>query len=211
MDEVEQFLDYLASNPNAIIRYHASRMILFIHSDVSYLFVTKSSSRASGVFFLSDTKPDAITFSEYTPILNGFIFIMCKILRNIMASAAEAEFGALFLNGQAAVPIRTSLIKMHHPQPPTPIQVDNSTAVGIDNKSIKQKRSKAMDMRFHWIQDIILQEQFNVFWKPGPTNLGDFHSKHHPTPHHIQVRYTNLREPHGSHNTFQGCVNTQNC
>ena len=110
MDEVQQLLDYLASNPNAIIRYHASGMILFIHSDASYLLVTKARSRASGVFFLSDPIPDAITFSEYTPILNRFIFIMCKILRNIMASAAGAEYGALFLNGQAAVPIRTTLI-----------------------------------------------------------------------------------------------------
>ena len=110
MDEVQQLLDYLASNPNAIIRYHASGMILFIHSYASYLSVTKARSRSSGVFLLSDTKPDAITFSEYSPILNGFIFIMCKILCNIMASAAEAEYEALFLNGQAAVSIRTTLI-----------------------------------------------------------------------------------------------------
>ena len=53
-----------------------------------------------------------------------------------MASAAEAEYGALFLNGQAAVPIRTKLIEVNHPQPPTPIHVENSTAVGIANKSI---------------------------------------------------------------------------
>ena len=111
----------------------------------------------SRVFFLSDPKPYAITLSEYTPILHGFIFIKCKILRNIMASAAEAEYCALFLNGQSAVPIRTTLVEMHHPQPPTPIQVDNYTAVGISNKSIKQKRSKAMDMRFYWIPDRILQ------------------------------------------------------
>ena len=57
------------------------------------------------VGYFSLVIPDAITFSEYTPNINGFIFIMCKILRNIMASAAEAEHGALFLNGQAAVPI----------------------------------------------------------------------------------------------------------
>ena len=183
MDKVQQLLDCLALNPNAIIRYHASGMILFIHSDASYLSVTKSSSRSSGVFFLSDPKTDAITFSEYTPILNGFIFIMCKILRNIMASAADAEYGSLFLNGQAAVPIRTTLIEMHHPQPSTPIQVDNSTAVGIANKSIKQKRSKAMDMRFHWIQDRILQEHFNVFWKPGKrlTLQTSPHSTSHPS------------------------------
>ena len=36
-----------------------------------------------------------------------------------MASVAEAEYGALFLNGQAAVPIRTKLIEINHPQPPT--------------------------------------------------------------------------------------------
>ena len=55
-----------------------------------------------------------------------------------MVSAAEAEYGALFLNGQAAAPNRTTLIEMHHPQPPTPIQVDNSIAVVIANKSIKK-------------------------------------------------------------------------
>ena len=67
-----------------------------------------------------------------------------------------------------------------------------------------------MDMSFHWIQDRILQEHFNVFWKPGPTNVGDYHSKHHPTPHKIQVQHTNLHEPHVSQNTLQGCVNTPN-
>ena len=185
-------------------------MILFIHSDASYLSVTKARIRASGVFFLSDPKPYSITFSEFTPILNVLIFIMCQILRNIIALAEEAEYGALFLNGQAAVPIRTTLIEMHYPQPPTPIQVDNSTAEGISNKSIKQKRSKTIDMRFHCIQDRILQEHFNVFWKPGPTNVGDYHSKFHPTPHQIQVRHTNHHEPHTSQNLLQGCANTPN-
>ena len=196
--KVDYLLDYMASNPIATIRYHASGMVLFIHSDASYLSVSKARSRASGVFFLSNPKPANVQFSDYTPILNGFVHVLCKILRNVMSSTAEAEYGALFLNGQAAVPIRTTLIEMGHPQPPTPIQVDNSTAVGIANKSIKQKMSKAMDMRFHWIQDRTAQSQFRVFWKPGSTNLGDYHSKHHPEAHHLQVRDTNLYEPSSS-------------
>ena len=36
-----------------------------------------------------------------------------------------------------------------------------------------------MDMCFYWIQYIILQRHFNVFWKPVLTKLGDYHSKHH--------------------------------
>jgi hypothetical protein len=34
-----QLLDYLATHPDATIRYHTSEMILHIHSDVSYLSV----------------------------------------------------------------------------------------------------------------------------------------------------------------------------
>ena len=120
-----------------------------------------------------------------------------------MASAAEAEYFALFLNGQANVPIWTT-------EPPIPIQVDNATAVGIANKIIKKNVSKSIDMRFHWIQYRILQRHFNVFWKPGPTNLVYYHSKHHPESHHIQVKITNLYESFCSYTSLQGCVKSPN-
>ena len=58
----------------------------------------------------------------------GHIHVVCKILKNVMASAVEAELGAMFINGQDAVPIRTTLAEMNHSQPPKPIQVDYSTA-----------------------------------------------------------------------------------
>ncbi len=46
-----QLLDYLASNSEAKVRYHASDMVMIIHSDASYLSETKSRSRACGHFF----------------------------------------------------------------------------------------------------------------------------------------------------------------
>ena len=67
-----------------------------------------------------------------------------------MASAAEAKLGDLFLNIQEAVPIRITLEEMGNFQPPTPVQVDNSTALGIATRTIKQCKSKAMDMWFYW-------------------------------------------------------------
>ena len=82
-----------------------------------------------------------------------------------MDSEAEAKYGALFLNEQAAVSSQTTLTEMGHPQPPTLIQVDNSTASGIANKRMRHNMSKAMDMRFNWIQGRILQSHFNVFFK----------------------------------------------
>eukprot|EP00804_Cyclotella_cryptica_P014175 CCRYP_005592-RA/>CCRYP_005592-RA protein AED:0.28 eAED:0.24 QI:0/0/0/1/0/0/2/0/659 len=46
------FLDYMATHPDARIRYHASDMILNVHSDASYLSVKNAKSRAAGIFFL---------------------------------------------------------------------------------------------------------------------------------------------------------------
>ena len=47
-----QLLDYLATHNNARIRYHASDMVLNIHSDVSYLSETNARSRVAGNVFL---------------------------------------------------------------------------------------------------------------------------------------------------------------
>ena len=79
-----------------------------------------------------------------------------------MSLAAEAEIGATFLNAKDVLPIRTTLEELGHPQPPTPMQVDNTTSVGFSNNTIKQKRSKAIDMRFYWIRDRTLQGHFKI-------------------------------------------------
>jgi hypothetical protein len=75
----------------------------------------------------------------------------------------EAETGAGFINAKDAVPIRTTLAELGHPQGPTPLQFDNKCATGIINDTVTQRRSKAMDMRFYWLRDRRRrQKQFHV-------------------------------------------------
>ena len=81
---------------------------------------------------------------------------------------------------------------MGHPQPATPMATDNSTASGIATDTVKQKRSKAIDMRFYWIRDRVRQGQFRIFWSLGATNRADYFSKHHPASHHQAIRSTFL-------------------
>jgi len=47
---------------------------------------------------------------SYQTIMNGIIHKVCKIVRNIMASAAEADLSDVFINGQDVLPIRTVLV-----------------------------------------------------------------------------------------------------
>ena len=52
MKRIEQFLDYMHTNPHAIVQFQASDMILNVHSDASYLTASRARSRAAGHFFL---------------------------------------------------------------------------------------------------------------------------------------------------------------
>jgi len=128
-------------------------MILIVHSDPSYLSAPKARCRAGGYFFLGSLPRNV------DPIkLNGAIHVTCTILKLVAASAAEAELGALFLNAQEAKVIRLVLAKLGHPQPPTPIHIDNTTTVGIVNNTIKQQQSRSMEMRYFWLLDGATQQ-----------------------------------------------------
>ena len=141
--------------------------------------------------------------------MNGAVHVHSHIMREIVSSAAEAKLGGLFHNSKEAVPMRITLEELGHPQPPTTIITDNSTATGIANDTVKQKRSKAMDMRYYWVRDRVRQEQFHVVWRKGKTNKGDYFSKHHPASHHQVVRPAYLYDPNNPARNYFECLQDQ--
>ena len=171
----QQFLDYCASHPDGSICYHEGDMILKLHSDSSYLNAVGARSRQGGHLYLGNkSEPD---------ILNGAVLNLAAIMKMVLSSAAEAVFCALFHNTKEATPLHTTLEELGHPQPPTPVLVDNSTAIGLANDTVTQQRSCAIDMHFYWVRDRINQQQYHVYWAPAHQNLADYFTKHH-TPSH---------------------------
>lgn len=188
MTKVKQFLDYAASQEDAVVTYKASDMKLAVHSDASYLSEPKSRSRAGGHHYLTQKDNE-------TAVDNGAVLNLSQVIKAVMSSAAEAETGALFLNAKLAVPIRHTLEELGHPQGRTPIQTDNSTAYGIVNNKIQPKQTKAMDMRFYWLKDREAQNFFQFHWKPGKNNMADYWTKHHAAIHHANIRPQILSRP----------------
>jgi hypothetical protein len=141
-------------------------MVLAVHSDASYLSEPMARSRDGGHFFCSsnvDNPPD-----------NDAVLNISKILKAVMSSAAEAKLGALYINACEAIPMQQVLKEMSHKQPPTPIQTDNSTALGVVTNNIQPRHTKAMGMRFHWLCCRDSQGQFRYYWRPGPNNQADY-------------------------------------
>ena len=64
-------------------------MILRIHSDASYLCTIKTRSQAVVFYHYKDTE---------SSLLNSTIYVLCTILKNIMAYVAEDETYTVFVN-----------------------------------------------------------------------------------------------------------------
>ena len=165
--KINHLLDYLYTHKDATIRFHASNMILNIHSDASYLSEPRARSRIGGIYFLGHAPRDGHGIQ-----LNGPIHVQASICKFVVASAAEAELGALFYNCQEGKIFRLVLTELGHAQPATPVHCDNSTAVSIANDTVKKQQSRAMEMRFFWITDQVLIGNFNVTWQERTRESG---------------------------------------
>jgi hypothetical protein len=159
-DKIIKLLNYCNTHPEATLRYHASDMILNIHSDASYLSEREAKNRSGGFLYMGSNTYKA------KKLTNGSILIISTVLKYVMSSAAEAKSGAVFLNAKEGTVFCTKLEEVGHPQPPTPLQNDNTTSTGYSNGTIKQKRTRVMDMdmRFYWVKDRVQQGQFHVYW-----------------------------------------------
>jgi hypothetical protein len=73
------------------------------------------------------------------PLNNGAILTIAQIIKAVMSSAAEAKVGVFYINCREAVPACHTLEFMGHPQPPTPMQMDNSTALSVVNNNLIKK------------------------------------------------------------------------
>ena len=186
MAACRMLLDYASTYPNAILRYHASNMALHIDSDAAYLVLPNARSRYAGHYYLSN-HPAPLP-SKPSPKPNGPILTVCKTIKGVMSSAAEAETGGVFGNAQEAIACRISLRALGHPQQATPIKTDNSTSNSFVHANIKQRRSKTWDMRWNWLRDKSTHDMLRIYWDRGQNNQADYFTKHHPPTHHLSMR-----------------------
>jgi hypothetical protein len=174
-----RLLQYAAAYPNNAIVYKKSKMHVILQADASYLSRSHGRSVAGGIAYFGDANDPTTE--------NGMIHAISSIIDVVVASAGEAEYGAAFLFAQKGVGLRNIAVALGHEQPPTPILCDNEFAIGLANDTIKQKKSKSIDMRFHWLRDRIRQGQFTITHLAGKLNLADFFTKTLPCASHQEM------------------------
>ena len=76
MNACTMLLDYAATYPLAIIRYHASDMALNTDTDAAYLVLPNARSRYASNYILCNTPPPSLEIPNPKP--NGAILTICK-------------------------------------------------------------------------------------------------------------------------------------
>ena len=86
------------------------------------------------------------------------------------------------------VPLRHTLTKMGWKQPPSPLQSENYTVVGMTKFKLIPRKSKSWDLRLNWLRCREAQGQFRIYWDKVSNNNGDYITKHHPIIYHETKR-----------------------
>jgi hypothetical protein len=170
-------LRYAVSHPSHCVTFKACDMVLKVISDGSHLSQENAGSIAGGYHYCGN-------HSDAPTTLNGAILPVCSSIPTVCGAASETEYAALYVNGQHAYFERVVLESLGYPQAATKLYADNKAAVGIATDSVKLRKSKAIDMRYHWIRDRVRQKIFDVIWAEGKGNDADFFTKLQPSARH---------------------------
>ena len=126
---MHQLFEYSHTNLLVKVKFRASDIMLKIHSNGSFLSVSKSRSRAGGYYYFGDNIP-----TGQPDKLQGSMHQECSVIKPIMGLAAKYETSTLCLNCQNGIILRTIAKEIRHLQPLTLVQVDNSTTCNFVTK-----------------------------------------------------------------------------
>jgi len=109
----------------------------------------KEAHSVAGFLMYFGNAPNALQQDDKPTLENGAIMPRSVVTDVIVTLAGEGENGASFIAAQHAINARIIAEELGHPQPATPILCDNSFVNNLATDSCKQRRSKAIDIRFH--------------------------------------------------------------
>jgi len=108
----------------------------------------------------------------------GPIYWFSRLQRTPAISSAEAEYMAASDAAQTVLFCRTLLIELgFFPQGPTPIFTDSKSAIAIAADPVAHKRTKHINIRYHFVRDHIISRRVDLRWTPGGDNLADIMTK----------------------------------
>lgn len=159
--------------------------------DVGLVYGNSGSSAGSANFGESSAQLVGYTDADYAGCLStrrsrsGYVFLFngtpiswsSQRQEVVALSTAEAEYIALFQGTKESVWLRRMMNELGLKQNCVPIFVDNQAAIKLANSNEHHKRTKHMDVRFHYIRGVAKRKEISIFYVNTKLQLADILTK----------------------------------
>ena len=113
----------------------------------------------------------------FVKLAGGLISWTSRAQKTIALSSTEAEYMALSDCSRQVVWMHTLMGELDYHLRPIPICGDNQGSIFIASNPVTEKRSKHIDIRYHFIREVISRKLAEVFFIDGDDNPADLLTK----------------------------------
>ena len=175
-------LAQFAANPSKEHLDKARYVVRYLAGTADYALVFDGASNKGLIAYTdSDYAADLIkrrsTTGYHFKLANGIISWQSRAQKTIALSATEAEYMALSDCSRQAVWIQNIFSELGLPKRPTQICADNEGGIFIASNPVQERRTKHIDVRYHYVRDCIEQKRIEVVWVPTDDNSADMFTK----------------------------------
>ena len=163
LDKALYICRYLAGTPNyALVFDGPSNKGLVAYTDSDWAADPIKRRSVTGYFF---------------KLANGIISWQSRSQKTVALSSTEAEYMALSDCSRQAVWMKTVFSELGMPLGPIPICGDNQGSIFISSNPVQERRSKHIDIRYHYVRECIEEQKIKIFFIEGSQNPADLFTK----------------------------------
>jgi hypothetical protein len=156
-------LNYLSHHPRVSIVYAGSTLDLHAYTDSDWG---------------SDRDTRRSTSGGIVIMAGGLVHWLSKLQPIVTVSSMEAEYIACFFIVQEVAWIRQLLKDLRLERTlPTRVYIDNKSARQLAENPVHHQRSKHIDIKFHWIRDMVAAQTIKLIDVPTDDQRADFLTK----------------------------------
>ena len=171
-----------AANPS---QDHLNRALYICHYLIgtkSYVLVYEGQS-GNGLLACTDSdwadSPEArkSRYGYLMKFANGAFSWTSKRQKTVALSSTEAEYMSLSDCLQQVAWIKMLLEEIGYKLGPLPVCSDNQGAIFISSNPITERRSKHIDVRYHYVRELVEDKKIEVFYISTDNNPADLFTK----------------------------------
>jgi hypothetical protein len=179
-------LSQFSANPSPAHNKAADHILHYLAGTCKYCIVYDG-AKGHGLLAFADSDWDSdpndrkLQSGYILKLADGLVTWTSRAQKTVALSSTEAEYMSISDCSRQIAWVCNLLSEIGYPMTtPTPLYGDNQGSIFIASNPVTERRSKHIDIRFHYIRQEIERKHLQVFFVDGASNTADLFTKNLP-------------------------------